>query len=165
MLRFAAQSPAQKHGAILRHGLAIFGIVPRNPSTLGASPLSNFGIKVIPKMIKVPYKQNEFPAIQYAGGAKASIQNNGSWILRGLEFKDRKPMPKWAIFSIDWRGQAGVTRDQQNRWNITQFTDRIRNYLDGADRTLIVAGQFQANSTKLKQELTAKIDADRKSVV
>ncbi|KJX93180.1 hypothetical protein TI39_contig4372g00012 [Zymoseptoria brevis] len=91
MITLACQTPAANKGMITSAGLQALGLTASSTNEDVVLPqlqaLRNAGMTVAAKMLKVPFRKINNPAIVYAGGNKtANPDKSAGWNTRGQEF-------------------------------------------------------------------------------
>ncbi|KAI1355074.1 RNA interference and gene silencing protein [Xylaria sp. FL0043] len=131
MIRFAVRRPAQNARSIVTSG-QLLGFDPTN-TTMNA-----FDIHVPPKLITVPGRTLDAPAIKYSGTGM-TFPRFGSWDLRSARFSTKSDLSSWTYFGISlqregvFRGpdQSFIAKVDELQVKLRELGISVNNYMPG----------------------------------
>ncbi|KAI0812108.1 putative RNA interference and gene silencing protein [Xylaria sp. FL0064] len=145
MIRFAVRRPAQNARSIVTSG-QLLGFDPTN-TTMNA-----FDIHVPPKLITVPGRTLDAPAIKYSGTGM-TFPRFGSWDLRSVKFSTKSDLSSWTYFRISLQSQKFPTPDQSFITKVDELQIKLREL--GISVNNYMPGQHIVTD---KQHLESEID-------
>lgn len=131
MIRFAVRRPLQNAQSIVTSGGRLLGFEPTNPT------LNAFDINVPPKLITVPGRVLNVPAVKYSG-TNTAVPRFGSWSMQSVKFVTKSDLLSWTYLRISFGGRSSWRSDQDFIFKLNELQDKLRelgisvnNYMQG----------------------------------